>query len=203
VIANAPRFSSSDQSVPYPSAPPATSMWATFDVSRPLNAGALPAVPDEGVGCRVSGVGYLVLCESVELSLYANHRPWHPSPYDPPSPSAILPALPAAASSRAAIVDARRMGRGEGRRDDSTWLAHLAPPRHARETLGGAVPFGHDPHRVVDRDGAGLLLPLHTLPGADQWVRPGGHAAIPAPRAALPARDSRSWPTASTASVAP
>lgn len=48
--------------------------------------------------------------------------------------SALLysPRLPAAPETRGEIVDARRMGRDEGERDDSTWMAHLDAPWHAR-----------------------------------------------------------------------
>jgi hypothetical protein len=40
--------------------------------------------------------------------------------------------LPAAPETRGEIVDARRMGRDEGERDDSTWMAHLDAPWYAR-----------------------------------------------------------------------
>ena len=57
----------------------------------------------------------------------------------------ILPSLSAAASARADIVGTRRLGWGEGRRDDSTRLAHLASSRDACQTVGCAFPVWHHP----------------------------------------------------------
>src|SRR5688500_11931420 len=95
----------------------------------------------------------------------------------------ILPSLSAAASARADIVDARWLGRGEGRCDDSTRLAYLASSRYACQTVGWPVPVRHNPDGIGDRDGPGLLLPLRPIPGTGDWPAAGAHAAVSAARA--------------------
>src|SRR5918999_3337671 len=103
----------------------------------------------------------------------------------------ILPALSAAASARADIVDTRQLCRGEGRRDDSTRLAHLASTRDACQTMGCSFPVWHGPDWTCRCHGPGLLLSLRRLPGTGEWAGPGIHPAISAARAALPDRPRR------------
>src|SRR5215207_8737583 len=92
----------------------------------------------------------------------------------------ILPALSAAASARADFVDTRRLGRGEGRRDDSTRLAHLASSRDASQTVGCPFPVWHDPDWTGRGHGSGLLLSLRPIPGTSQWPGASNHTAVSA-----------------------
>src|SRR5918995_2369451 len=100
----------------------------------------------------------------------------------------ILRALSAAASARADIVDTRRLGRGEGRRDDFTRLAYLASSRDACQTVGCSFPVWHGPDWTRRCYGPGLLLSLCRIPGTGEWAGAGSHAAISAARAPLPDR---------------
>src|SRR5688500_19800654 len=81
----------------------------------------------------------------------------------------ILPSLSAAASARADIVDTRWLGRGEGRRDDFTRLAHLASSWDASQTVGRPFPVWHNIDRSGRCDGPCLLLSLRPVPGAGEW----------------------------------
>src|SRR4051812_45288916 len=89
----------------------------------------------------------------------------------------ILRALSAAASARADIVETRRLGRGEGRRDDSTRLAHLAPSRDACQTVGRPFPVWHHHDWTRHCDGPGLFISLRSVPGTGEWLGAGDHAA--------------------------
>src|SRR5215213_1565085 len=107
------------------------------------------------------------------------------------SQAVILPALSAAASARADIVETRRLGWGEGRRDDSTRLAHLASSWDAYQTVGRPFPVWHGTDWTRRCYGPGLLLPLRGIPRTGEWAGVRSDAAISAARAPLPDRAQR------------
>src|SRR5215217_4199840 len=133
--------------------------------SHPVNAGDDTSVPGHVVLLALGGTSGAILIPPVSVYVRLEGP-------------VILPSLSAAASARADIVDARWLDRGEGRRDDSTRLAHLASSRDACQTVGWTFPVRHDPDGIGDRNGSGLLLPLRPIPGTSEWPAAGDNAAV-------------------------
>src|SRR5215207_1858256 len=140
--------------------------------SHPVNAGDDTSVPGHVVLLALGGTSGAIFIPLVSVYVRLEGP-------------VILPSLSAAASARADIVDARWLDRGEGRRDDSTRLAHLASSRDACQTVGWTFPVRHDPDGIGDRNGSGLLLPLRPIPGTSEWPVASDNAAVSAAGAPL------------------
>src|SRR5215218_9337151 len=148
--------------------------------SRPVNAGGTARVPGEIASTSIGGSSQAT---SLDRLLIYVMLFW----------PVILPSLSAAASARADIVDARRLGRGEGRRDDSTRLAHLASSWDACQKVGRLIPVWHNSDRTGRCHGSGLLLSIRSISGNCQWSGSGHYPAISAAGAPLPHRPQRRY----------